>query len=452
MILGAAIWSLVTLGAGGLALSSLYQRSVLSALDREIDSVFDSLLSGVQAGDGLPALANPPNDSRFSQAYSGRYFQVAVLRAGPDGTGLEIAARSRSLFDAELGAPPRILAQLRSGPGEILHYQAQGPDGQSLRVAAQSIVLGEKNTQVALFVAADRRDILQDVRRFALTLWAALGALGLGLLAAVWFQVRVGLAPLEEVRRDMAQVRRGKSARLEGEYPLEITPLTDELNALLDHNRAVVERARTHVGNLAHALKTPISVLLNESRAETGGLAELVRRQADGMARNVDHYLHRAQAAARAEAIGARCDAPPVLEDIVRTLERLYGRQKDLDIELEAEPGLTFRGERQDLEEMAGNVLENACKYGKSRVRIKAVSLPSRQRLEIQIEDDGPGLSEAQAIEALKRGKRLDETAPGQGLGLSIVDDLARLYGGELALARSELGGLLAFLRLPMAD
>ncbi len=452
MILGAAIWSLVTLGAGGLALSSLYQRSVLSALDRELASVFDSLLSGVQVPGGVPALSNPPNDFRFSQAYSGRYFQVAALRAGAGGPSLDIAVRSRSLFDAELAAPPKVLAQLAGGAGEIVHYQSIGPDGQFLRVAAQAIVLGEPNTRVALFVAADRSEALRDVRRFSFTLWAALAALGLGLLTAVWFQVRVGLAPLEEVRRDMAQVRRGKSARLEGEYPMEITPLTDELNALLDHNRAVVERARTHVGNLAHALKTPISVLLNESRGESGSLAELVRRQADGMARNVDHYLHRAQAAARAEAIGARCDAPPVLEDIARTLERLYGRQKDLEIQVDAEPGLIFRGERQDLEEMAGNLLENACKYGRGMVKVRAASLANRQRFEIVVEDDGPGLSEVGAVEALKRGKRLDETAPGQGLGLSIVDDLARLYGGELALGRSELGGLCACLRLPIAD
>lgn len=452
MILGAAIWSLVTLGAGGLALSSLYQRSVLSALDRELASVFDSLLSGVQVSAEGPSLSNPPNDFRFSQAYSGRYFQVAAYRAGPDGPSLDIAVRSRSLFDAELMAPPRVLAQLGMGAGEIVHYQSAGPDGQSLRIAAQAIVLGERNTRVALFVAADRREALSDVRRFALTLWASLGALGLGLLAAVWFQVRVGLAPLEDVRRDMAHVRRGKSARLEGDYPLEITPLTDELNALLDHNRAVVERARTHVGNLAHALKTPISVLINESRSESAGLAELVRRQADAMARNIDHYLHRAQAAARAEAIGARCDAPPVLEDIARTLERLYGRQKDLEIRLEAEPGLIFRGERQDLEEMAGNLLENACKYGRGLVLVRAQSLANRLYFEISVEDDGPGLSDAAGVEALKRGKRLDETAPGQGLGLSIVDDLARLYGGELVLGRSSLGGLGARLRLPMAD
>jgi len=254
------------------------------------------------------------------------------------------------------------------------------------------------------------------------------------------------------VRQDVAAVRRGRAARLTGAYPHEIAPLTNELNALLDHNRAVVERARTHVGNLAHALKTPISVLRNEAAASQGALSELVARQTEAMARNVEHYLQRAQAAARAEAIGARCDVGPVLEDLARTLERLYGRQKDLDLTVEAEPGLTFRGERQDLEEMAGNLLENACKYGRGLVLAKAAPAAGRESFDLVVEDDGPGIAQAAAAEALRRGQRLDETAPGQGLGLSIVDDLARLYGGALELGRSDLGGLRATLRLPLAD
>lgn len=433
---------------GGVALSTLYQRSVLTALDGELSSVVDSLLSGVQATSGGPSLPEPPNDARFGRVYSGRYFQVGMV--GPQGA--RAAARSRSLWDAEIPLSSQVIADLSKALGEPVSFQTAGPDGQPLRAVAEMVRLEGLPDPVVLIAAADLRPALQDAERFELTLWVALAALGAGLMAAVFFQVRVGLAPLDTVRQDVAAVRRGRAARLGGDYPREVVPLTSELNALLDHNRAIVERARTHVGNLAHALKTPISVLRNEAAAAEGALSQLVSRQTEAMARNVEHYLQRAQAAARAETIGARCEVGPVLEDLGRTLERLYGRQKDLDLTVEAVPGAIFRGERQDLEEMAGNLLENACKYGRGRVVARAAPAGAAY-FELVVEDDGPGIDPAEEANALKRGKRLDESLPGQGLGLSIVDDLARLYSGSLGLGRSEaLGGLRATLRLPLTD
>jgi signal transduction histidine kinase len=248
-------------------------------------------------------------------------------------------------------------------------------------------------------------------------------------------------------------VRTGKRAKLSENYPTEITPLTTELNALLDHNRDVVERARTHVGNLAHALKTPISVLLNEARAENGKLAELVLRQTEGMARNVEHYLQRAHAAARAEAIGARTPVKPALEDIARTLERLYGSGKDIEVNVAAPKDAFFRGEKQDLDEMVGNLMDNSCKYGRSKVEARLTAPSAKgEALVVEVDDDGPGLSAEQQEIVLKRGARLDETAPGAGLGLSIVSDLARAYGGRLSFDKSELGGLRARLSLPSAE
>jgi signal transduction histidine kinase len=276
-------------------------------------------------------------------------------------------------------------------------------------------------------------------------------ALAAALVAAVVLQVRVGLAPLTDLQGDLAAIRRGRRQRLEGEYPTEVEALTEELNKLLDHNRQVVDRARTHVGNLAHALKTPLSVLLNEAGETSGPFGALVRRQAEAMRANVDHYLARAHAAARAETIGARTDANPVVEDLARMLERLYGRRQDLDIRLDLAAGAVFRGERQDLEEMVGNLMENACKYGGGEVRV-TLDAAGDSALAFTVEDDGPGLDEAARARALKRGERLDESAPGQGLGLSIVADLAQLYGGRLSLEESALGGLKARLVLPSAD
>ncbi|MGE3930188.1 MAG: ATP-binding protein, partial [Hyphomonadaceae bacterium] len=273
-------------------------------------------------------------------------------------------------------------------------------------------------------------------------------------------QVRIGLEPLRQLRRDIASVRRGQSERLGGDYAAELQPVASELNALVDHNREVVERARRHVGNLAHALKTPIAVLKNaaaEGKAENAVLKQSI----DEMEGFVERQLRRARVAARAEA-GAGAQAATInyrtpvltnLEDLVFMMEQKYDHQKAIDIALEANADATFRGEREDLLEMAANLLDNACKYGKSIVRV-TLEPPADASglLEIVVEDDGPGLRDQDLAQAMARGTRLDEAAPGQGLGLSILKDTADLYAGEVIFERSALGGLKARLRLPATD
>jgi signal transduction histidine kinase len=434
-VVSAAAWCLVVLAIGGFGLTELYRESVLRTLDSDLEVVLDTLAGGVGVDieGSKPVLATTPTDPRYGTAFSGRYWQVAVVT-----DTASKAVRSPSLWDEELPLTELMIASLRAKPGKIEFFNADGPNGQQMRIAAQLVALGK--AQIALIAATDTLPALANARQFTTTLVIALALLGIGLVAAVLLQVRLALAPLARMRGDIADVRRGRRAKLDADYPTEITPLTTELNALLEHNREVVERARTHVGNLAHALKTPISVLLNEARAEKGPLADLVGRQ-------------RAQAAARAEALGARTPVKPALEDIGRTLERLYGREKDLDLEVIAEREAVFRGEKQDLEEMIGNLMDNACKYGKSRIVARLLP-PARAGapLTIDVEDDGPGLTPEQQEVVLKRGARLDETAPGAGLGLSIVSELARAYGGALHLSRGEFGGLKASLVLPSAD
>jgi signal transduction histidine kinase len=261
--------------------------------------------------------------------------------------------------------------------------------------------------------------------------------------------VRVGLRPLFALRREVAEVRTGKRERVEGAYPVELAPLASELNALVAHNQQVVERQRTHVGNLAHALKTPLSVLLSESASQGGELAALVRRQAGMMSQQVDHHLRRARAAARTEGMGERTAVAPVLEELVRTLERIF-QDKIEDIDFDCPEGLMFVGERQDLLEISGNVMENACKYGRRQVRV--ICAPGPRTFTLTVEDDGPGLPADQREMVLKRGERLDETAPGSGLGLSIADELARAYGGAVTLGESRLGGLKVEIVLPRAE
>ena len=252
------------------------------------------------------------------------------------------------------------------------------------------------------------------------------------------------------LRREIAAVRTGRADRLREKYPSELTPLAEELNALVEHDQEVVERQRAHVGNLAHALKTPISVMLAEAEASPGPLAAVVSRQAEAMRNHVDHHLRRARAAARAQGLGERTEVAPILEELALTLERIF-RDRDMEIDWRAPDDLCFLGERQDLLEMAGNVLENACKYSRGKVRVTASpTVPTR--LSLVVEDNGPGLPPEARVEVLKRGARLDESEPGSGLGLSIVDELARAYGGAVDLSDSGMGGLKVTLELPRAE
>jgi signal transduction histidine kinase len=300
--------------------------------------------------------------------------------------------------------------------------------------------------------ALDRTPVNRDIRTFITTIAVALGILAVGLIAAVIVQVRVGLRPLFALRREVADVRTGMRERLTGAYPTELEPLASELNALVAHNQQVVDRQRTHVGNLAHALKTPLSVILTEAGQQGGELADVVERQAKVMSQQVDHHLRRARAAARTPGFGERTEVCPLVEELARALERIY-RDKLSHIDLDCPDGLWFPGERQDLLEMAGNAMENACKWCRRRVRVTCLALGGVPFIfKLVVEDDGEGLAPDQREAVLKRGERLDESAPGSGLGLSIVDELARAYGGGVALGASAMGGLRLELTLPRTD
>jgi signal transduction histidine kinase len=358
--------------------------------------------------------------------------------------------RSRSLWDRAISLPPGGLDALAKAPGEMIFYDSEGPLKQPLRVAATQADLQGVSRPVIFMAAEDRSLIDRNVRRFDTTIAVAVVALGAGLLAAVIVQVRIGLRPLFALRREVAAIRGGQSERIAGRYPSELEPLAAELNALLTHTQEVVERQRTHVGNLAHALKTPLAVLTTEAEQRPGPLAEVVLRQAATMGQQVDHHLRRARAAARAQGQGERTAVAPVLEDLARTLERIF-QTRLAEIEWDCPEALFFVGERHDLMEIAGNVLENACKWCAGRVRVEAVAVSPRQ-FSLTVEDDGPGLPEGGRGEVLRRGARLDERTPGSGLGLAIVDDLARAYGGSVTLSESPWGGLKVVILLPKAD
>lgn len=436
------------LAVTGWGLSALFQASVRQAFDRELSAAVDALSATVDTatGGGL-SVARPPPDPRFFTPLSGRYWRVADVDA--QGALAGVGVVSRSVWDERLTPPAALLAAALAAPGETKAGDLRrGPE--SLRLAIRIVRLPDRPASTALMVAADSAETVAAANRFTLALVAGLMVLATGLVAAIFLQVRLGLAPLRDMGGQLADIRAGRRERLDEGGPVELAPLAGELNALLTHNLEVVERARTHVGNLAHGLKTPISVILNETSGRNDPLSKTVSRQTLTMARQVEHWLKRASAAARAETLGARTPLGPVIEDLTRTLARLY-RHDGVKIEASVEGQPIFRGEREDLDDLIGNLAENACKYGGGLVTVSARQT-QRGRLEIIIDDDGDGLSEDQARRALKRGARLDESAPGSGLGLSICSDLAQAYGGALHLERAPLGGLRARLELPAAD
>ncbi len=447
LVLAASAWCLVLLVVAGGALTASFNHAAEVRLDQSLSEDADDLYAGAAVGPQGDVFAPAITDVRATRAYSGKYWELGEI--GPDGQ-LHALVLSRSMWDVDgLPARPGVLKALRNKPAGRLSYDGVGPHDQHLRITAMQRILPGRARPVVFMTAEDRGPIDVDARSFALTTAAALLALGLGLVAAVVLQVRFGLAPLFAMRRDLAGVREGRAEALTGPYPRELQPLADELNALLTHNREVVERQRTHVGNLAHALKTPISALLMEAEQQPGPLSDLVTRQATAMRGHVEHHLRRARAAARSQSLGERTPVAPVMEELSRLLEKVY-RTKDLDID-PGDPDLVFAGERQDLLEIIGNILENACKWSRTAVAARIEPAEGR-RFRVVIEDDGPGLPADQRAEALRRGARLDEGAPGSGLGLAIVSDLARAYGGELHLGESPSGGLKVEIVLPRAE
>lgn len=446
LVLLAAGWSVIVLIVTGVALTAFFQQAALRRFDLGLVDLTQGLNAGISIEDGK-VIAPPLTDTRALRVYSGRYWQLA--EHAPSGK-VRLIVRSRSLFDRDLKIPEAVVAEVAANPGQQIFYETEGPLGQPLRASAMQVTIGDRVAPVIIMAAEDRSPVDREAQRFALLTAGALIVLGGGILAGVFLQVRIGLQPLFQLRREVADVRKGKAERIEGEYPSELNPLATELNALVAHNQDVVERQRTHVGNLAHALKTPISVMLTEAVQQPGQLADVVTRQTDAMRGHVEHHLRRARAAARSQSHGERTLVEPVIDELAVTLERIF-QDKGVEIDWRCPDELCFRGEKQDLMEIVGNVIENAGKWCKGRVRVNAA--PSgAEVMTVTVEDDGPGLPADRREDALKRGARLDETAPGSGLGLAIVDELARAYGGALTLGDSPMGGLKVEITLPRAE
>lgn len=437
--------ALVLLLAAGILLADLFRAAVERNFDARLQSVLDGLLASVEIKDETtPAMSAALADVRFSIPISGWYWQVTPVGGQGGGIG------SQSLLDQRLTPELSALAT-RDGAGVARFYLTDAKNTR-LRVIEQRYKLFGSKQEYSFLVAGNFDELKSEIDAFNNALFLVLGFLAIGLVGAVLVQVRFGLKPMHELEAELNAIRGGEKQNLSGTYPEEIDAVAQELNLLISDNAQVIERARTQVGNLAHALKTPLSVLSNEAHVAEGALAAKVTEQATIMRDQVNLYLDRARRAARARSLGAATDVRPVLESLMRTLAKINEPRK-LEVELICPPGLQFRGERQDLEEIAGNLLDNAWKWAASHIRVEAslVREGTRLWLAMAVGDDGPGLPAERRDEALQRGRRLDETKPGSGLGLSIVTETAGMYSGKLELATSPLGGLEARVTLPAA-
>jgi signal transduction histidine kinase len=447
LILSASILTAVILVITGVALSSIYQQSVESAFDRRLSIYLKTLIADVaspeEAGEKFGQLGEP----LFELPLSGWYWQVTRLNAAkPD------VRASRSLWDGSLPHLEDLGVEL-GGDGTRRSYVG-GPEDQRLRLVERTIDLGEEGRYLVA-VAGDPSEIDQEILRFDQRLVITFAALTIVLLLTTLFQVRFGLAPLKRISESLAAIRAGTAERLAGTFPDEIAPLARETNALIDANREIVERARTHVGNLAHALKTPLSVIVNEAAGRADPFAVKVREQTDIMRDQVARHLERARIATRVSIVGTVTEVGPVVTALARTMEKIH-RARGIAIDVDTPPEARFRGERQDLEEMVGNLVDNACKWAQSRVNLEVVAgrpdgSVSSPVVRVLVDDDGPGLTPQEREQVGNRGRRLDETKPGSGLGLSIVVELAQLYGGKLELGTAPIGGLRVELVLPAA-
>src|SRR5215831_17577989 len=449
LFLSATAWAVAILLVTGLVLSSIYRQAVERAFDRRLDVYLRTLVADVaspeETGDKFPQSLGEP---LFELPLSGWYWQVT--RLDPDKHDMRA---SRSLWDA--GLPHLQDRGVPAGADGTRQGYVEGPEDQRLRLVERNIDLGDEG-HFLVAVAGDAAEITNEVHSFDQALIVTFSLLAAVLLLTTMFQVRFGLAPLKRITDSLAAIRSGSAEHLSGQFPEEIAPLARETNALIDANKEIVERARTHVGNLAHALKTPLSVMVNEATARGNEpFAQKVREQADIMRDQVARHLERARLAARLTAVGSVAEVAPVATALARTMEKIH-RDKNLTIDVHADEKAQFHGERPDLEEMMGNLVDNACKWASSRVAIEVVrerpdQVSDRQVVRIIVDDDGRGLSPSEREQVAKRGQRLDETKPGSGLGLSIVVELAALYGGSLTLGTAPLGGLRAELVLPTA-
>lgn len=429
------IWIIIALVFTATLLIRNHREHTAQHYDAHVQMHLEELIGASQFTDkGRFRLAFQPSDPRYRELYSGWYWEVK--QAG------KTLKRSPSLGENNLDLKGR------EPTNSVAIHEISGPQKAVLRVHVVQITVDQNQDPLVLLATAPTEGITEDVVDYSNHIIFNFIALGIGLLLAVVLQVRVALKPLKAISNRIGEIRAGKANKLPEDQLEDVQPLVDELNNLLDHNAVLVKRARNQLGDLAHSVKNPLTVINNAVHDMDVGQRELILQQTTDISRSVDHYLSRARTYGTEKVLGSRSSIKAATEDLVYAMQRIY-LNRDLIFDLSHLHRCWFRGEGQDLEEMLGNLMDNACKWAKSRVQITCSTFDGR--LEIVVEDDGPGIAREEFENVMRRGHKLDETKAGHGQGLGIVKDIAALYGGSLHLARSELGGLRAELDLPSA-
>lgn len=435
------VWAILALIVIFTLITTLYRQASERGFDSLLSAHLFNLIGSVGISDTGVLTGSPDlGDLRFSEPNSGWYWSVLPTSEGVTGE------RHSSSMTESIPSPSTIEVPFNLSFQRT--YTTDGINGEKLKVFESEFVLDANNHAARFRVMGNETELEAEISAFQSRLLTYLSLFGVGMISINAIAILFGLQPLRRVRDALAMVREGTAQRLTGRFPVEIEPLANETNALIENNRRIVERSRTQVGNLAHSLKTPLAVLINEGRALGGTKGQIITEQVGSMQKQVEHYLQRARVAAQRDSVVYRTPVVPLVERMVRVVQKLNPKTR-LSLSVPDEE-VVFAGEREDLEELLGNLLENAMKWAKNAAKVTIVQAPDGNEdfFEIAIEDDGPGIPEEKARDALKRGRRLDETKPGTGLGLAIVADLVNEYGGTLALERSSLGGLRAVVRL----
>ena len=441
LIIGAAIWIAIGTYTAGIFIAELFRQFATSLVESELRTDMEELMTLIDVdGEGFPHLARPLSDPRFGQDGSGFLWQVS--------RGGESLIKSLSAPTAEL--PLSGNAPATNQPRKLTLEGPRGP-----MIVYERLFQPEEGAQpLRIQIGAELAVIDQMAPTFNIPLTVSLGLLALALVAAATLQVYFGLRPMSRLRRALGAVGTGHAAKLPADFPSEVQPLVDDLNNLMEINSQMLVRARAQAGNLAHGLKTPLAVLIDEAdRLKRRGeqeSAEVILQQSQRMQRQIDYQIARARAAASRSAPGVLAAVGPVLSNIISAMTRLYDN-RNLQIDADVEPQCVASCDPMDLNEMLANLMDNACKWAANVVAVRGFVDHSKAQVVIEIEDDGPGLPAAALDRVFKIGERLDDQVPGSGLGLPIVRDLAHLYGGQIDLDKSSRSGLRATLKLPAA-
>ena len=440
LFFSATIWIIFTLVSAGLLLSDLNEKTNFTAFDDRLNLLLETLIgaSRVDSSDGITVVSTI-GDPRFFQPYSGWYWQV--------NNGTKTLVRSRSMWDQVFTSDKRLIGGRSQFIDSVNQTNERDKfiETKKLHIIERNISFPGIDSPVTFIVSGDTEEYQQNINKFDNTLSVILFILGTGLMIAVFLQVKFGLLPLNKIKASLFKVRNGDEDKLKESYPLEVQPLASEINELLDHNAKIIDRAKTHVGNLAHVLKTPLAVISNEIKTEDN----IMNNQVILMKRHIDRYLKKAHL----ESVGTFSKEKINIIDLVKKMISIFKKlYPDVQINLDESVQEAFVfGSMDDLEEVIGNIIENACKYGKNKIEVE-IRISEKNNLELVISDDGLGLSQEQMNKVFARGFRIDEQKPGTGLGLNIVKDIVETYmKGKVTLSKSKLGGLEVNILLPLS-